>query len=1196
MPGALLQTTIDSTDTDGVSITGTGIIDGSTTAHKTDLLMDFNRCRNVTLDGPLLYNSPHWTVTLWNCQDVAISRIKVLNTHREEGANGDGTDICNSQGVTISDSFYFTTDDCISPKGATWFENDNANLQNLEDITITNCTLITMTGYAVRIGDESRAPFMRNITVSDCDTYTSGSALGVQVVDSATVRDITFENLRIERYGGYPIDVRIFKNEYASDTAYGKIQNLLFKDISVLTRWGAGASKIYGHDSTASIDGLTFENFRMRGTEIKTFTLGQIYGETVTSMVTPADDFIYNLVYRTGRPRFNVTRIPNTNLRTISLTSPSSGAAIYYTTNGTEPSISNGTLYNGTAFNITVSPTPILLRAVAIASGLATSAITETTLRSTTPYVFTGTGSNSYSWVTAGNWDTLYIPNMVGADAKVTPNITASTTLSLNQSVALSVLRIGDSAATTSGSNDFNTISIVPGSGGSLRFDTDGGSALLERPDVGTSAGTYNNQIDQITADLQLDENLEVRIGNSSQSGGITLSGVISGSGGMQRTFHTTGTPSVASVNSSLRLTNAANSYTGPTIISGGRLEVYGSVTTGANGPLGNATGSITVSDATTSGTTNNVAAELALLSTDSTSSHTFSRGLDFSQGTGSANWRSAFVFNSNTTSAANATNTLALSGDIALGSRFTQINVQRRGMTLNLSGDITGGSSGTLYWNSINAGFSANGGANAGVIRLSNRQRTYSKTQFLTNGVLIIEGSVPASASSSPIGTQTLSLSDGNGGNIASANGQYGIRSLFLDNDGTHFARSLSLGGGATNTTYNGGSFNVYNGYQLGGVNTTGTVTFSGAISSANPNIGANTSNQTITLGQNLALLAATGGTVQFSGVINDTPNDTPPTNHTTRVTINQFRNHPQLDTNANSTPDTGGAAGDNANDAIGTPTGGTVVLSAANEYIGGTEVLGGTLLANNTSGSATGTGSVTVQSGARLGGTGTITGNVTLNTGGGLAFALSTVPGDHDKLDLGGSLTFAGSSTLTITTSGSAPTPGTYTLLTAAAGTGSGTLPTLTLPSGWSGTLERSGNNLNLLITGRTPLETWRTTHFATWQATGTAADTADPDGDGLNNLLEYALNGTPTNAASAPLPTAALVPSTSTLTLTFYRARPAAELTYTVQASSDLATWTDLATNPGTVGQNVTVTDTPPPGATKRFLRLRVQSTLP
>ncbi len=136
-------------------------------------------------------------------------------------------------------------------------------------------------------------------------------------------------------------------------------------------------------------------------------------------------------------------------------------------------------------------------------------------------------------------------------------------------------------------------------------------------------------------------------------------------------------------------------------------------------------------------------------------------------------------------------------------------------------------------------------------------------------------------------------------------------------------------------------------------------------------------------------------------------------------------------------------------------------------------------------------------------------------------------------------------------------------------------------------------SSGALTASATTWTALEGWRVSQGLAQNGSGTAADTADPDGDGLVNLLEYALNGTPTNAASAPIPIAALVPSTSTLTLSFFRARPASELTYTVQASSDLVTWTDLVTNPGTTGQNVTVTDTPPADAPRRFLRLRVTS---
>ncbi len=62
----------------------------------------------------------------------------------------------------------------------------------------------------------------------------------------------------------------------------------------------------------------------------------------------------------------------------------------------------------------------------------------------------------------------------------------------------------------------------------------------------------------------------------------------------------------------------------------------------------------------------------------------------------------------------------------------------------------------------------------------------------------------------------------------------------------------------------------------------------------------------------------------------------------------------------------------------------GGKVILSGSNTYSGPTTVTSGTLLANNTAGSATGTGNVTVKNAALLGGTGSISGTSTVQSGG--------------------------------------------------------------------------------------------------------------------------------------------------------------------------------------------------------------------
>ena len=103
-----------------------------------------------------------------------------------------------------------------------------------------------------------------------------------------------------------------------------------------------------------------------------------------------------------------------------------------------------------------------------------------------------------------------------------------------------------------------------------------------------------------------------------------------------------------------------------------------------------------------------------------------------------------------------------------------------------------------------------------------------------------------------------------------------------------------------------------------------------------------------------------------------------------------------------------------------------------------------------------------------------------------------------------------------------------------------------------------------------------------------TGIGGPSANPDGDQLSNLLEYAFATDP-RTANAPTLTPLLEGEPSRWKIHFYRAR--GDIRYEVQFSRDLATWESVP-DPGEAGTNVLVEDpSPPPAGISSFVRLKV-----
>jgi len=113
------------------------------------------------------------------------------------------------------------------------------------------------------------------------------------------------------------------------------------------------------------------------------------------------------------------------------------------------------------------------------------------------------------------------------------------------------------------------------------------------------------------------------------------------------------------------------------------------------------------------------------------------------------------------------------------------------------------------------------------------------------------------------------------------------------------------------------------------------------------------------------------------------------------------------------------------------------------------------------------------------------------------------------------------------------------------------------------------QTADDLTLTLTD-SPWDNWRLRHFSSAELTNAAisGELADPDGDGIRNLFEYAFNFDPRMAEDAggfsgalervPTPDG-LAGAGRGLVVTYKRRLPPTDLLYDVQWSSDFTTWT-------------------------------------
>jgi len=241
-----------------IAITGRGVIDGQGAAFKgpykvRPYMFRFVECRDVTVEGVTIRNSPMWVQHYLACDDVRISGITVAS---HVNSNNDGIDIDSCRRVVITGCNIDSGDDAIVLK--------STSARPCEDVAVTGCVLRS-TCNALKMGTESNGGF-RNIVFSGCTIWnTRLSGVALEIVDGGTMDRVVVSDITMTGVGA-PLFVRLgnrarpFK-EGMDRPRVGVMRNITISNIEATGANPTGCA--FAGLPEARIENLTLSNIRL---------------------------------------------------------------------------------------------------------------------------------------------------------------------------------------------------------------------------------------------------------------------------------------------------------------------------------------------------------------------------------------------------------------------------------------------------------------------------------------------------------------------------------------------------------------------------------------------------------------------------------------------------------------------------------------------------------------------------------------------------------------------------------------------------------------------------------------------------------------------------------------------------------------------------------------------------------------------
>ncbi|MCX5527546.1 glycosyl hydrolase family 28 protein [Streptomyces bobili] len=260
-PGAVVNAFVDVQGVENSRIIGRGVLYNSKSGA-----MLIRKCENVTIDGITILNPRYENVRVAESQNITIKNLRAFS---HQGW-GDGIQLYCSENITVDGCFLRTSDDCVALYTHRWdFYGDTRN------ITVKNCSLWADVAHPINIGvhgNSENPEMLENLTYENIDILdhrepqvTYQGAIAFMVGDSNIVRDVKFDNVRVEDFRwGQLIHMRVEYNPKYNTSAGRGIESVYIKDLSYNGK-NADLSIIAGLDAEHAIKDVTFENLRVNG-------------------------------------------------------------------------------------------------------------------------------------------------------------------------------------------------------------------------------------------------------------------------------------------------------------------------------------------------------------------------------------------------------------------------------------------------------------------------------------------------------------------------------------------------------------------------------------------------------------------------------------------------------------------------------------------------------------------------------------------------------------------------------------------------------------------------------------------------------------------------------------------------------------------------------------------------------------------